>query len=214
MSGAHSSLRLRVMATVMPLALFPVLGLATPASTTQASSTQVERKHIAEERKAIEARYKAGEAVCRQQFVVTACVNEQQTQRREALELLRQRELVLDEAKRKTEAEENARRLQAKREEAAAKAPPVPRAASAANPPLSAKLPASAPSERVRQRSKTADDPAAAAERVAAQQRRASEAAAHRASVDQRNAERAARGKKSAPLGVPAPLPPASAASR
>lgn len=195
------------------MALSVVLSPAQGAAP-QVASEQVERRQIADERKAIEARFKAGEAACREQFVVTACVNDQQTRRREALEVLRQRELVLDEAKRRAEAEENARRLQAKREEAANRPPPVPRAASAANPPLSAKLPASAPPERVRPRSKTGDDPATAAERVAAQQRRASEAAAHRASVEQRNAERAARGKKSTPLSVPAPLPPASAASR
>lgn len=212
MSGPQRTLGSWVLAIVV--AMFPMICLTAQESTAQAASAQAERKQIADERKAIESRFRAGEAVCREQFVVTACVNEQQTQRREALELLRQRELVLDETKRKAEAEENARRLEAKRQESANRPPPVPRAASAANPPLSAKLPASAPSGRVRSRSKTADDPATAAERVAAQQRRASEAAAHRASVEQRNAERAAKGKKSTPLGVPAPLPLASAASR
>ena len=55
--------------------------------------------------------------------------------------------------------------------------------------------------------------PATAAARVAAQQKRLAEAAEHRETVEKRNAERAAKGKKSAPLPVPdaasaAPKPP------
>jgi hypothetical protein len=48
---------------------------------------------------------------------------------------------------------------------------------------------------------------------VAAQQRRASEAAAHRQEVEQRNAERSARGKKSTPLPVPSAASVAATAS-
>jgi hypothetical protein len=69
------------------------------------------------------------------------------------------------------------------------------------------------PNERARQRSKTAEDATVAAARVAAQQRRASEAAAHRQDVEQRNAERSARGKKSTPLPVPSAASVAATAS-
>ncbi len=175
-----------------------------------------ERERIRLERAAVEARYKQGEMACRERFAVTGCVTDLQTQRREALTALRQREIELDEARRKVEAEENARRLEAKRAAAQSKPVPEPRPepAAGASAARSAASAASAPSERARRRSKTADDAAAAAARAAAQQRRRSEAAAHRHSVEQRNAERAARGKKSTPLPVPAALPPASAASR
>jgi hypothetical protein len=172
-----------------------------------------ERKLINTERFAAEARYRQAEAECNQRFAVSGCIAEAQAQRREALTGLRMREIALDEAKRKADADESARRIDAKRAEAASKPPPVPRAASA--PPA---VPASAAagrasSERARQRSKTADDATAAAARVAAQQRRASEAAAHRLEVQQRSAERSARGKKATALPVPSAASVAAAAS-
>jgi len=88
----------------------------------------------------------------------------------------------------------------------------VPRAASAPLSPASA-VASPSPNERVKSRSRTADDATAAAERVVAQQRRASEAEAHRQQVEQRNAERAARGKKSTPLPVPTAASVAATAS-
>ncbi|MBS1175798.1 MAG: hypothetical protein H6R06_210 [Proteobacteria bacterium] len=172
-----------------------------------------ERNQIQAERAAAEARYKQAEAECNRRFAVSGCIAEAQAQRREAMSGLRMREIVLDEAQRKADAEESARRIEAKRAEAASKPAPVPRAASA--PPA---VPASAAvgrasTERARRRSKTADDATAAVARVAAQQRRASEAAAHRLEVEQRNAERSARGKKSTPLPVPSAASVAAATS-
>jgi hypothetical protein len=171
-----------------------------------------ERERIKSERAAAEARYKQAEAECKQRFVVSSCMADAQAQRREAMTDLRLREITLDEAKRKAEADASAKRIEAKRAEAASRLPPVPRAASA--PPAAASSPPSRELiERVRPRSSTADDPTEAAARAAAQQRRASEAAAHRKDVEERNAERAARGKKSTPLPVPSAASVAAAGS-
>ena len=85
------------------------------------AAAAAEREQIRLERAAVEARYKQGELACRERFAVTACVTELQTQRREALAALRLREIELDETKRKAEAEENARRLEAKRAAALSK---------------------------------------------------------------------------------------------
>lgn len=187
--------------------------LLTVAHAAEPPEAQAERQRIKAERAAVESNYKQTEAECRRRFAVSGCITEAQTRRREALAGLRQRELVLDEAKRKAEAEEDERRIAAKRAEAASRAAPVPRAASA--PAKAAASPASAPAagEPKRRISKTGDDATEAAHRVAAQQRRLAEAAAHRQEVEQRNAERAARGKKSTPLPVPSAASVAGVAS-
>jgi colicin import membrane protein len=188
--------------------------LALGAQADESPQAQAERQKIKAERDAANAGLKKAEAECRQRFVVSSCVNEAQAQHREAMSELRMRELTLDEAKRKAEAEANERRIEAKRAEAANRPPPVPRAASAPKPSAAASA-ASGPvaGTPVRKRSKTGDDAAAAAARVAAQQRRVAEAAAHRQEVEQRNAERAARGKKSTPLPVPSAASVAEIAS-
>jgi hypothetical protein len=195
-----------------------VLGLAAlaPALAKQTDDAAAQRDAIRKERAAIEARFKAGEAECKQRFAVSGCVADLQARRRQDLETLRQRELALDDAKRKAETEANTRRLDAKQAEARSRPPPEPRAEA---PPRAASSPGAAAgtpihNARVPKPSKTADDRATAVARVEAQQRRASEAEARREAAEQRSAERAARGKKSTPLPVPAPLPPASAASR
>lgn len=185
--------------------MVPVAQAAEPASAV------AERKQIRHDRAAAEARFKQAEAECSTRFAVSGCIADAQAQRRTTLTELRERELVLDEAKRRAEAAENTRRLQAKQAEAAARPLPVPHAASAAHVPAASASPPRA--QRPVIRSKTADDPAEAAARAAAQQRRASDAAAHRAEVEKHNAERAARGKKSTPLPVPSAASVAAAAS-
>jgi colicin import membrane protein len=174
------------------------------------------REQLRHQRAAVEARAKKDEAACSDRFAVSSCVNDVHRQRREALAKLRAEEIALDEAKRKAEVQENTRRLEAKRAEALVRPPPAPHAepAARASAPAPTAQAASAAAERQRRMSKTADDAAAAAQRVVAQQGRASEAAAHREAVEQRNAQRVERGKKSTSLPVPAALPPASAASR
>jgi len=184
------------------------LGLCVTVSAA-ADETAVEaeqRRQIQHERSEVEQRFRQGEATCAQRFFVTSCVEALKVQRREALASLRAREIALDEAKRRRDAEESARRVQQKQAEAQARPVPEPRV-----PPPRASAPAK--SDRVTRRSQTADDAAEAAARVLAQQRRASEAEARRDAAELRQAERAAKGKKSIPLPIPAPLPPASAAS-
>ncbi|MCU0919957.1 MAG: hypothetical protein MUF16_06430 [Burkholderiaceae bacterium] len=190
-----------------------LLALAAAAQAAEPDAAVAERKQIRTERAAAEARYKQAEADCNQRFAVSGCIAEAQAQRRETMSGLRTREIALDEAQRKAEAQESARRIEAKRTEAANKPPPVPRAASAPSAASASSAASRAGSERTRQRSKTADDATAAAARVAAQQLRASEAAAHRQEVEQRNAERSARGKKSNPLPVPTAASVAAAGS-
>jgi colicin import membrane protein len=190
-----------------------LLGLVAAAHAVEPTSDAAQRKQIKMERAAAEARYKQAEADCSKRFAVSGCIADAQALRRAAMTDLRVRELALDEARRRADAEESARRIQAKQAAAASKPPPVPRAASAPVGAASSATAARAPSERARQRSKTAEDATVAAARVAAQQRRASEAAAHRQEVEQRNAERSARAKKSTPLPVPSAASVAATAS-
>jgi len=190
-----------------------LVGLGAAAHALEPASDAAQREQIKTERAAAEARYKQAEADCSKRFAVSGCLAEAQAQRREAMTGLRAREVALDEAQRKADAEESARRVQAKQAEAASKPPPVPRAASAPASAAASAAAGRASSERARQRSKTAEDATLAAARVAAQQRRASEAAAHRQEVEQRNAERSARGKKSTPLPVPSAASVAATAS-
>jgi hypothetical protein len=190
-----------------------LLGLAAAIQAAEPNAAVVVRQQIKADRAAAEARYKQAEADCNKRFAISGCIAEAQAQRRETLTGLRMRELELDEAQRKADAAEAARRVEAKRTEAATKPAPVPRAASAPSSAPASGASGRGASERARQRSKTAEDATVAAARVAAQQRRASEAAAHRQEVELRNAERIARGKKSTPLPVPSAASVAATAS-
>lgn len=183
---------------------------ATLARADEPPEALAERQRIAAERAAVEADAAQAEAECRTRFAVSGCVADVQARRRAALAPLRERELALDDAKRKAAAQQSAQRIEAKRAEAASAPPPQPASAS-----VRARAPASAAQAGARQRkpSKTADDAAEAAQRAAEQQQRLSEAAAHRQDVERRNAERAARGKKSQPLPVPSAASVAAIAS-
>jgi len=187
------------------------LGLcaAGPAGADDSAAEAEQRRQIRRERADVEQRFRQGEAQCAQRFVVTRCVDALKAQRREALAGLRQREIALEEAQRRREVEDSARRVQQKQAEAQARPAPEPHA------PHASRASASAPakSERATRRSQTADDAAEAAARALARQRRASEAQARRDAAEQRQADRAVKGKTSMPLPIPAPLPPASAAS-
>ena len=130
------------------------LGLCT-ASWAVAEPTKAEaaeRQQIQRERADIEARFRKGQADCAKRFFVTSCVDALQVQRREALAGLREREIVLDEAQRRRDAEESARRIADKRAEAEARPKPEPRAPPAPR----ASAPAPTQSERAKWRSKTA----------------------------------------------------------
>ena len=205
------------------LAMLLLLPLQAAAESPQ---TLAERQLIAEQRATIEADYTRGERDCQQEFAVTACVNRLREQRREALAALRERELQLDDARRRAEVAAQRQRLADKAAANAARPPPAPASSAEAQAPPAPRSPPSAkpraprpapapaaissapslptPGDAQRKAAQRAEEAKAAAERVQAQQRRASEAAAHREAVQRRNAQRAASGKQAAPLPVPA----------
>jgi hypothetical protein len=169
----------------------------------QGADTDAQRERIAREREAIEARYRAEQARCTAQFVVTACVDSAKAERRRQLEPLDRELAALDEMERKRRAAERLARIEEKARERAARpapvlrAPRVPRAPPAAAPSATASSPPSSP--RV-----AAPRPDA----QAAYERRLREAQAHREAVEKRNEERAKKKPPAAPL--PAPSAPNS----
>lgn len=186
-----------------------------------------ERRSIQRQRAEAETQFESAARECQSRFAVTACVDELRARKRETLAALRAREIELDDAKRREEAD--AARSRREEKKAAKRTPQVQDAASAQRGAASAArgvphpLPqrndaqrndgvareAAAKAQQRQERAaahrqKAADEAADAAERAAAQQQRAARAAAHRERVEQRNAERAAAGKRAAPLPVPA----------
>lgn len=180
-------------------------GLLLASTAAAAQDGAGERTRIDAERRQVEARYATEESACRQRFFVTSCIDDAKLRRREALDLLRQQELALDEAERRRRAEERLRAVEARRAEVAARPPaasqPEPAARSA--PQAAASAPeATAASEAPAANSRTGDASAAeaAAIRAAASERRRAEAAALQARIREREAARASAGQRSAPL--------------
>ena len=171
-----------------------------------------ERARIASERAAAKARLAEQERACREQFVVTACLETARKEERATLARLRRVELVLDDAERREAA---ARRRQSIQGRSAAKAAqPIEDAASESPQRRDEPRAAPAPHPMLPSRPEPADSASDASKRAAAEQRnqaafdaRARAAQAHREEVEKRNAARAASGK------VAKPLPAASAAS-
>jgi colicin import membrane protein len=87
----------------------------------------VQRQHIARERAEAVARYAEREAVCRERFIVTACIDTARAERRDALDRLQRQDEALDGQERRRRA---AARLAAIREKTEAlERPRAPRAA-------------------------------------------------------------------------------------
>jgi hypothetical protein len=84
-------------------------GASAPVATARA-----ERAQLAKERAAANERYAERERECRQRFVVTSCIDEAKHDRREALDALRKRQIVLDEATRHERASQRQSELAAK----------------------------------------------------------------------------------------------------
>ena len=196
-----------MMARGLVIALLALLVMA-DASIAQPSA---ERARIESERAAAKARLAEQERACREQFVVTACLETARKEERSTLARLRRAELVLDDAERREAA---ARRRQAIQERSAAKAAqPGEAAASEASHRRDEPRAAPAPHPMLAPRPEPAGSASDASKRAAEQRNqaafdaRARAAQAHRAEVEKRNASRAASGK------VAAPLPPAPAAS-
>lgn len=168
-----------------------------------------ERDALAGERKRLQAAFAAEEAACAGNFAVNACLDGVRQRRRAALAPLRERELALDEAERRERAAERRRGNQARQAAAAS------RASAPAEPQMRVRAPSPAASraaerhgsaghqQRIEREAEKASGRAAAAEQRREQARLAQER------VERRLQERAATGKVSAPLPIPA-----SAASR
>lgn len=189
-------------------------GHAGPAETDDAKP---DRASFGSLRAAANAALAEKERACRSEFMVAACLDAAREDHQRVLTRLRNEELTLNDAQRKESA---ARRRQGLLEKAAARdakrgsaAPTVAHAASQA-------ASASARTDAV---DRPRDRPAVAgkANRAAFEEEnkaqfeaRAKSAQAHREAVEQRNAERAAKGKKANPLpvsaAVSAPAGPAS----
>jgi colicin import membrane protein len=176
---------------------------------------RIERERIQAERAQVEAAYASRERECRGRFIVTACIEDAQRERRQALERLRGQQEVLDEAQRKQRAAQRMEQIRNKlASEDDRRRDLTVQERLKDKPPAAERVQRAAPSERAASATRPAKaaSQAAAAEarRRADYDRRQQEARAHREAVEKRNAERAAKGKQPA-----APLPvPASAASR
>ena len=175
-----------------------------------AADAPAEHERILAERAQAEQRYAEAERDCRARFVVTSCVEAARAQRRDALNRLRNEELVLDRAERRQRAAERSAAIHDKQAHDAA-----PRAAPRAPLPTAA---ASTPPSRLQLRSRGARtdrpeprlSPEAEARNRAAYEARLRQAQEHRAEVERRNAERQAKGKTPS---LPLPLPPTAAGS-
>jgi hypothetical protein len=168
-----------------------------------------EPERIAAERAAAVARLAERERACQAQFVVTPCVGAARRDERVTLTRLRREELAFDEAQRRAA---GARRREAIAERAAAQdaraseAPPAVERASVhrvPTPSVSTGSHAGDLGAPPRAPSPPADQRAAELRNEANFEARARAAQAHRATVERRNAQRAADGKSAAPLPAP-----------
>ncbi|WP_046111471.1 hypothetical protein [Aquincola tertiaricarbonis] len=182
------------MAPTAPRLVAWLMALAAGAATAQGVGEQ--RARIEREQAAAEARYAEREAVCLQQFIVTACVNEAKAERRAVLERLRNERLALDEQQRKQRAanrladveKRRQERAQAEREAAGRVAERASSpAARASVPAVPLPPPAAASAVTPRSAPDRSGERARAAERAAQQAQRASAAQEHRRRVEERN---------------------------
>ena len=205
-------------ALVWALAAGMLLGLPAPGLAASADST--ERERIAAERRAAESRFVGAQADCQTRFMMTECLDTARAERRQALDGLQRRQLVLDDARRRERAAE---RLTLQRTRAAEQAEAASASASALlqqqarRPAASASRPAP-----VAARTDTSAEVAAAAS--AARQAEAAAAPRRRAAYDQRQqaardhqqalAARNARQDAIKPPAAGLPVPGASSAGR
>jgi colicin import membrane protein len=168
-----------------------------------------ENERIAAERAAANARLAEQQRECATRFIVASCVEDARTEHRATLARLRQRELQLDEAKRRATAEARrkaiAERAEAQQSRASDAAPEPPRARVRRAP-----QPAPVPASRAPERLTPLPGGGTGADRATVERRNEQkfeamqrEAQAHRQAVERRNAQRAAKGKTAAPLSVP-----------
>lgn len=80
-----------------------------------------EKSRLSQQRDLIEQRYKEAEAACQKRFVVTSCVKEAAKERSLALEPVRKQELQIREQERKQQTEDQLKKLERRKAEAANK---------------------------------------------------------------------------------------------
>jgi hypothetical protein len=186
------------------LAVAGVAGVAGVVGVAAAAGPSDERARITRQRHALETRFAEQEAECRTRFSVTACIDDVKARRRDSMNVLREQELQLDDAERKQRTAQRLQALEAKRLEMLARPPVAPPA------PVTRVVPRAVPEPRETRRPRdTAAEAEAAARRASAAEAQRDEAAEDRAKIAAREAARAAKPKKSAPL----PLPPEIAGS-
>lgn len=155
-----------------------VLVMALPALGLAAAADSSEREHIATERRAVETRHARAQADCQARFLVTDCQDAARAERRQALDGLQKRQLVLDDARRRERAAERLTVQRARAaEQANAASAPLPQQARALGAGASKPAPAAARPDR---------SAAAAAAASATRQAEAAAAQRHRAAYDQR----------------------------
>ena len=208
----------------LPLALLALLALcAGHAARAEAVDAAQARARISAQQSQAKSALTEKERACRQEFLVAPCVDAVRKEQRAVLTRLRNEELALDDAQRNESA---ARRRQELLDKAAARGakaevgkvgavapkadPATPKAAHAATKASDGSAPARAGANAVG-RSRGASKAPSRAARAAQEdsnraqfEARAQSAQAHREAVEQRNAERAAKGKKANPLSLPA----------
>ena len=206
-------------ALVWALAAGVLLGLPAPGLAASADST--ERERIAAERRAAESRFVGAQADCQTRFMMTECLDTARAERRQALDGLQRRQLVLDDARRRERAAE---RLTLQRTRAAEQAEAASASASASASALlqqQARRPASSASRPapVAARTDTSAEVAAAArqaEAAAAPRRRAAYDQRQQAARDHQQALAARNARQDAikPPAAGLPVPGASSAGR
>ena len=176
--------------------------LLVAAAAVAAQGSPAERARIDAERRQVETRFANVEADCRRRFFVTICLDGAKTQRRQAMDALRQQELALDDAEPRQRADGRRRAVEARQAEVAGRAPAASQLEAPARVAPAATASASAapvaPAANGRPRDASASE--AAARRAAEAERRRAEAAALQARIAQRESERASAGQRSAPL--------------
>jgi colicin import membrane protein len=173
--------------------------LAAPAVQAQ----DADRLQLAAERAALQSRFEAQVKECQTRFAVTACVDDVRLRRREALAPVRARELQLDDAERSARAASREQALLAKQRDPLQPAPVVVQATPTPSA-TKARSQARIPPHEAAHKAANLGRAARAAERAKAAMARANAARAAQAEVAKRLSERAASGKASAPLPVPA----------
>jgi colicin import membrane protein len=191
------------MTTRRLLALY-LLGLVGLSATT---SWADERARVEDQRRSLQAQFRADEQACQERFAVNDCVSEVKARRRQALAPLREQELTLDELDRRQRASERRAAIAGKARVMAA-LPPA--SAPAGREPPAAALPKDASRADNKPAASRASARADAAQRMHAAEARREQARQTQARIAERLADRTNKNQPPQPL----PLPSSAAGSR